>query len=269
MSRVWDLDIPSHLKLVLLAIADHANDDGWAYPGQKSLGVKCSIKPRQVRANIAELEQRGLLERHRRGSMRTNLYRVTVTGSTPPVTAGGVTGSTPPPDRYPTTAVTGSPQPPNHQRTTREPPAAAVGGWVEKWAALRGVPLTGPVRRTWERQVQAFVEAGGEPSDQLLRDALDRGIEQPVGWSFAVSPTRWPPWIPGHLLAAATQPDRPVDPRWAREYDYGPHTTPPDEKLAVIIAKSRLMDGVRHRELQPTEQVVRSLLEQSWKEVVG
>ena len=85
MTQVWSLDIPPHLKLVLLAIADSANDEGFCYPGQTKLAAKCSIKPRALRKNLADLETRGLLVVSQRGQRRTNTYQI-LSGTTVPPT---------------------------------------------------------------------------------------------------------------------------------------------------------------------------------------
>jgi len=50
MSMVWDLPLRSNEKIVLLAIADHANDEGFAYPGYDRLEKKCGIS----RATLAK-----------------------------------------------------------------------------------------------------------------------------------------------------------------------------------------------------------------------
>lgn len=62
-SAVYDLERPVGLqRLLLLAIADHANDQGLAWPGNDCLVCKTKISERQIRRLIPELEAAGLLQ---------------------------------------------------------------------------------------------------------------------------------------------------------------------------------------------------------------
>lgn len=64
MSRVWETALPSTQKMVLLALADNANDQGRScYPSVKLLSEKCTITPRAVQKNISILEAAGLIIR--------------------------------------------------------------------------------------------------------------------------------------------------------------------------------------------------------------
>lgn len=54
-------------RLVLLAIADNADDGGHAYPGHETLAEKCLVSRRSIIDNIRKLEHSGeLVVRHRR-----------------------------------------------------------------------------------------------------------------------------------------------------------------------------------------------------------
>jgi hypothetical protein len=62
MSRVFELEIPAMEKFVLLAMADHARDDGTGcYPSLGRLARKTSLSERGVRKVIRRLESRHLL----------------------------------------------------------------------------------------------------------------------------------------------------------------------------------------------------------------
>lgn len=81
--RVWEAEIPPNLKLVLLAIVDHADDEGRnSYPSQETLAQKTGYSVRQVKRIIAELRSLGLLDvacasLPERATMRQpNVYRV-------------------------------------------------------------------------------------------------------------------------------------------------------------------------------------------------
>ncbi|HLW82564.1 MAG TPA: helix-turn-helix domain-containing protein [Candidatus Acidoferrales bacterium] len=63
MGSVFELDIPASEKLVLLAMADHARDDGTGcYPSVRLLARKTSQSRRGVQGIIGRLEARGLLK---------------------------------------------------------------------------------------------------------------------------------------------------------------------------------------------------------------
>lgn len=81
MSWAFSLPVPPGEKLVLLALADRANDDGECWPGRESLATKCSIGLRTIDGHILSLQKKGLLAvEHRRDGkkIKTNLYRLFV-----------------------------------------------------------------------------------------------------------------------------------------------------------------------------------------------
>jgi hypothetical protein len=67
--------------LVLLAIADSANDNGYAFPSVASLAKKCRLGERYINKILATLRDSGELEIRLNGGPRgANLYRVMVGG---------------------------------------------------------------------------------------------------------------------------------------------------------------------------------------------
>lgn len=98
--------------LVLLSLADQANDEGYCWPSQKSTADRCRISPRQVQRWIDHLVDIGVLEsRIRTGT--SNMYRVLSLGrDTTPVSQGGTT---------PTTGGVRHPPRSNHQEPSLEP----------------------------------------------------------------------------------------------------------------------------------------------------
>lgn len=80
MARVWaeSQQSGSHL-LMLLAIADFADDDGNAYPSVTTLAEKCRMKARNAQVILAALRQSGELEvRENEGPRGTNLYCISL-----------------------------------------------------------------------------------------------------------------------------------------------------------------------------------------------
>ena len=49
MTKVWPMAIPSTPKLVLLSLADQANDAGVCWPSQPQIATRCSISDRAVK----------------------------------------------------------------------------------------------------------------------------------------------------------------------------------------------------------------------------
>jgi len=71
MTDVWRTDLPTIEKMILLVIADHANDDGSeAWPSQATIAKKASVSIRTVQRSVNSLVIQGYLrmEKHKGGS---------------------------------------------------------------------------------------------------------------------------------------------------------------------------------------------------------
>lgn len=64
MTRVWNMDLPDSQKIVLLALADSANDEGHCWPSMASLSRKCSKGERTIQGVIKKLVEAGHVTRH-------------------------------------------------------------------------------------------------------------------------------------------------------------------------------------------------------------
>lgn len=78
MAMVWDLQMKSHTeKLVLLALADHSDIDGYCWPSIKYLADKCSLSSRAVIDQLNSLEKDGVISRVEKGnSSKSTRYRL-------------------------------------------------------------------------------------------------------------------------------------------------------------------------------------------------
>ena len=99
MGQVFDLDIAGDLKLVLLALADHAADDGSrVYPSVDRLAGKCSMSESSIHRRLGELRDLGVLEVVAKGGGRgkPTQYRLNLKGArlTPFDAAERVSGQT-------------------------------------------------------------------------------------------------------------------------------------------------------------------------------
>ena len=79
MSRVWrEADLPSNEVHVLVALCDHAEDDGTqVFPSMERLAWKCRLSRRQVQRIVGNLRVAGILEVVAKSSQhRPTEYRI-------------------------------------------------------------------------------------------------------------------------------------------------------------------------------------------------
>jgi len=90
----FDQDLPPVKKFILVALADWADGDGVAFPGQLSLASKTGISERTLRTHLKELEEAGFLTRAKRytegGKRTSDEYRLSLL---PANIAGSSTGN--------------------------------------------------------------------------------------------------------------------------------------------------------------------------------
>jgi hypothetical protein len=81
MTRVWDTaQAEGGALLVLLALADYADDDGYAYPKEAQIASKARLSDRQVRTVIKTLAQRGELAYQTSQGRNTRSWYVVLSG---------------------------------------------------------------------------------------------------------------------------------------------------------------------------------------------
>lgn len=81
LNECWKLAIKSSPKLVLISLADQADDDGWCFPSIQSLMNRTGLSERAVQMQLNYLEEVGAISRHRRRHA-TTVYRVTPDAAT-------------------------------------------------------------------------------------------------------------------------------------------------------------------------------------------
>ena len=89
MSRAWDHSAHCGSELLmLLAIADFADDEGHAYPAVPTLATKCRMSARNANMLLAKLRESGELEiRIGAGPRGTNMYRIRLTAPLKPASS--------------------------------------------------------------------------------------------------------------------------------------------------------------------------------------
>ena len=127
MTWAWTVQLPPAPKLVLMALADEADDRGFCFPSQRHLAHKCNINERSVRRMIrllAALEHIAIEQRFKKDRARTsNGYRLAIEHPRT-ICPGGLDsadrGERIALSRGPWTAASGGPgqqRPGNHHRT--------------------------------------------------------------------------------------------------------------------------------------------------------
>ena len=129
MNWAWRQALTPALKLVLMALADAADDQGVCWPSVSTLAKKCTVSTRTVQRSLRVLIHSGLLiaetRQRRDGSSTSNRYRLLIVGGdnlSPPCETG---------DTRPGQGCRGDPDMPVIPGTTNriiiDPPQPAAG----------------------------------------------------------------------------------------------------------------------------------------------
>lgn len=88
-------------KLVLLVLADYADETGRCWPARATIAEECELSPRSVSSQIADLERASLVKRDPRtranGSQTSNTFQLLMPGTD----GGGANGASPPLQDFP------------------------------------------------------------------------------------------------------------------------------------------------------------------------
>jgi len=152
-------------KVVLVALADHADWNHSCWPGHEAIAERCEVDRRTVIRHVKKLEEAGLLEISSRygedGRRTSNRYRLPVTGCHPPRDIGVTT---------PVTPV--SQEPPIHPPIEKEGPdyRADVSSVFAHWQQVLGREKSRLTKGRRDK-IQARLKAGATV-DQMKR-AID------------------------------------------------------------------------------------------------
>lgn len=198
MAAVWDCGPSSPpQRLLLLALADNANDQAVCWPSVDTLARKCAVEPRTLQRTLRQLELDGWITRTERPG-RSTYYTLQERMLTPDATVTPDASVTPAPSVTPTpdTHVTPpltlvSPEPSmNHQGNRQKDSSAAdaAASFVEFWALAVRKTGKGAALRAWARL---------KPDDRAAaldgwRSARDAWCTWPVDrQQFIPHPTTW------------------------------------------------------------------------------
>jgi len=213
-SWAWRLQgLTASQKLVLLALADHANEDGICWPGQKSISKKTGLSERTVKRARSDLEKKELISVERRpgkgGGNRSNRYILELGQSanlTPPHDKTGQEAKCQPDTpkvtpRHPQSATV-TPKPTTEPPGSKRPPQGGCGFlWPEGLFSKRLEKTVlkisekdrqtfldeifsnleaGKITTTPERYAEGMVRNGWVPSEATQSSRRDQTINQRI-----------------------------------------------------------------------------------------
>jgi hypothetical protein len=196
MSAVWETDLSTSEKMVLLIIADHASDDGTnSWPSVSTIARKASLSDRQVKRILRELQDQGLIRielqaggtKDMRDDRRPNRYTVNLNGvtSTTPRTSERGDTTSPRGDTHDMHGVTPMSPKPSIEPSIKEP-SIIDQTFDDFWNAYPRKVAKAAARDLWQRLIRrghdpAAIIAGA----QAYRDAPDRED------FYTAHPTTW------------------------------------------------------------------------------
>jgi biotin operon repressor len=227
MSAVFESESLSPTeRLIMLALADHADDDGRCYPSIERLCRRTGLSERAVQTNIKRLSEGGYVKVHVGGGKgHANLYFI----SANPAADAPRSKCTPAADAPQTPQqVRQTPQQvhPNHQEPPLEPSesnsageiCAALSEWastsaVRSFVAYRrkqkGKALSLTAAKRQATQLKAIFDAGGDPDDALGM-AEERGWQSvQASWYFKAKAEQNEPRTHHRNGTASGRPHRP------------------------------------------------------------
>lgn len=176
MTAVWErTDLSSTQKLVLLALADWANDEGLCWPSINRLAVKASMAGRSIQRIIRELEDAGFVRRDE-VTGKGNKYWILS-----PLTDCHPRHSVTPPltDCHPTPDTVSPNTSEIHHITTKDIkalpnwlPVDAWNGWLEM-RKQRKKPLTDRAASRAINKLEAMRDAGQDITEVLDRSTMN------------------------------------------------------------------------------------------------
>jgi DNA-binding transcriptional ArsR family regulator len=167
----WEQDPKGTRKLVLLVLADHADDNHDAWPAHSTISARVGVSRSNVQDHLRELEKAALIKKSPRarsnGSQTSNLYELQV--EPPPASEQQESGATAaetghPPPCGQGTILPGEQGTPNlQQEPTEEPPLQPPGSDGDPIAA---------VHAHYVRVMEPRSDVLGEDDRRIIRDAL-------------------------------------------------------------------------------------------------
>jgi hypothetical protein len=186
MSLVWDrTDLSQAETLVLLALADRADDDGRCWPSIAGVAERARMTERSVQRVMRVMQERGFVAIEKGGGRKTNHYAINVEQlrgdiASPPnhprQIVTGDTGVTPPPTQlcHPSGDTAMSPE---SSITTIEPSGINLGAW-RAWVAYRKQGKFKPYTPSGaQRQMQWLAKFASDEQDRIVEQSVRQGYQ--------------------------------------------------------------------------------------------
>ncbi|SEM54623.1 Helix-turn-helix domain-containing protein [Sphingomonas gellani] len=197
MTAVWSIALPDSEKIVLLALADCANDEGLCWPSMATLAAKCSKSDRTVQAAIKSLVAAGQMSRQEvPGRGCRYIIHPTPAAASPPKPLRGEAasppkGTTPTPEAAsdkPSRTITSPEASPPTRRTRQADPKAQPTRMPDDWKPIRFADGT-VAREIVDRRGREWGRAALESFRNWAANADDR-VGRKRDWQRA-----WANWI--------------------------------------------------------------------------
>lgn len=226
MSEVWNLNLHHTEKIVLLALADNANDEGHCWPSVNTLVSKCGLSERSIQASVMRLVEFGHLTRTERTG-RSTIYRVTPAAGAPPQTVHPAAAAPTPAGPAPPPPQTVHPTPANGApRTIREPSFEPPRNRQVRGAARP------PPRKRCPEDFQITEELRAWASTNAPDVDITTETEGFRDWEFKSARTDWPATWRGWMRRA--QAERPGKPMARKSITTAPVKTKTAEEWEAI-----------------------------------
>lgn len=177
MTRVWRSPAPKGAdRMMMLALADNANDEGFCWPSIRTLSRKCAVSERAARRTVHRLRQSGYVAVEQRPGRSTVYHlhaaRLTpVVDDTPDADDRGVADDSPTPvadDSPPLSPTTGEPSK-NRQTNRQQQAQAGTGG-----------DSAVPNEERTNDDASMLPAASVDERGALVVDLVAQGVDEPV-----------------------------------------------------------------------------------------
>ncbi|MDP2953715.1 MAG: helix-turn-helix domain-containing protein [Chloroflexota bacterium] len=174
--------MPTATKIILMALADHADDDGVCWPGMKGVAAKCGIHHRNAQRHVSKLISLGLIQsipRHRPDRSRTsNFFILSMSPEGVTIDMGVVTELAPPHGTSAMAPTAPAPSPHGASATPRtviepslEPSEDLMHGIPSFLAELRRINVWTKVSGKEEAELSDWLRETGVGARAALRAA--------------------------------------------------------------------------------------------------
>jgi hypothetical protein len=194
MSEVWRTNLPTTEKMVLLVIADHANDEGIeAWPSQATIAKKASISIRTVqrcvnnlvKANYLKMEKRAGGSATCREDRRPHRYTINLNRVRGDSVAGRKRGDTN--DGNGATSTTSTGRQPRLMKHTNKPPLETPSqlSFNDFWKIYPRKVAKAEAKKAWDKAIK------NTPAEDILA-GVQRYAQDPYRQDlYTAHPTTW------------------------------------------------------------------------------